>query len=122
MNFPGGSVLKNPLAVRETYVRFLGQEEPLEKEMTAHSSILAWKSHGQRSLVSYSPWDCKRVKHDCSFPSKSKCLLISWLQSLSAVILEPRKIKSVTVSTFSPSICHEMIEQTHNVSFSIVEF
>ena len=55
MNFPGGSVLKNPLAVRETYVRFLGQEEPLEKEMTAHSSILAWKSHGQRSLAGYSP-------------------------------------------------------------------
>ena len=39
----------------------------------------------------------------------SKNLSISWLQSLSAVILEPRKIKSATVSTFSPSICHEMI-------------
>ena len=34
-------------------------------------------------------------------------LLISWLQSPSSVILEPKKIKSVTVSTFSPSICHE---------------
>ena len=43
MNFPGGSVLKNPLAVRETYVRFLGQEEPLEKEMAIHSSTIAWK-------------------------------------------------------------------------------
>ena len=40
------------------------------------------------------------------FLSRSKCLLISWLQSLSAVILEPRKIKSATVSTVSPSICH----------------
>ena len=40
---------------------------------------------------------------------KSKCLLISWLQSLSAVILEPKKIKSVTVSTFPPSICHEVM-------------
>ena len=40
---------------------------------------------------------------------RSKCLLISWLQSLSAVILEPRKIKSATVSTFSPSICHEVM-------------
>ena len=38
---------------------------------------------------------------------RSKCLLISWLQSPSAVILEPRKIKSATVS---PSICHEVIE------------
>ena len=41
------------------------------------------------------------------FLPRSKCLLISWLQSLSAVILEPRKIKSVAVSIFSPSICHE---------------
>ena len=40
-----------------------------------------------------------------AFLSKSKCLLISRLQSPSEVILEPPKIKSVTVSTFSPSIC-----------------
>ena len=40
---------------------------------------------------------------------RSKCLLISWLQSLSAVILEPRKIKSDTVSTVSPSISHEVM-------------
>ena len=39
---------------------------------------------------------------------RSKRLLILWLQSLSTVILEPKKIQSVTVSTFSPSICHEM--------------
>ena len=37
----------------------LGQEDPLEKEMATHSSILAWKIHGQRSLVGYSPWGCK---------------------------------------------------------------
>ena len=40
---------------------------------------------------------------------RSKHLLISWLQSLSLVILEPRKIKSVTTSTFSPSVCCEVI-------------
>ena len=39
----------------------------------------------------------------------SKCLLISWLQSASAVILEPKKIKSVIVSIVSPSIYHEVI-------------
>ena len=43
------------------------------------------------------------------FLPKSKHLLISWLQSLSTVILEPKKIKSVTVSTFPPSICHEVM-------------
>ena len=43
------------------------------------------------------------------FLLRSKRLLISWLQSLSAVILEPPKIKSVTVSIVSPSICHEVM-------------
>ena len=41
-----------------------------------------------------------------AFLPRSKCLLISWLQSPSAVILEPNKIKSVTVSIVSLSICH----------------
>ena len=43
------------------------------------------------------------------FLPRSKRLLISWLQSLSAVIFEPKKSKSVTASTFSPSICHEVM-------------
>ena len=45
-----------------------------------------------------------------TFLPKSKCLLISWLQSSSAVILEPKKVKSATVSTVSPSVCHEVME------------
>ena len=44
-----------------------------------------------------------------TFLPRSKRLLISWLQSPSAVILEPRKIKSETVSTVYPSICHEVM-------------
>ena len=44
-----------------------------------------------------------------TFLPRSKCLLISWLQSPSAVILEPPKIKSAAVSTVSPSICHEVM-------------
>ena len=44
-----------------------------------------------------------------TFLPRSKHLLISWLQSPSAVILEPPKIKSVTVSFVSPSICHEVM-------------
>ena len=44
-----------------------------------------------------------------AFLPKSKCLLISWLQSLSAVILKSKKIKAVTVSTVSPSICHKVM-------------
>ena len=44
-----------------------------------------------------------------AFLPRSKRLLISWLQSLSTVILEPKKIKSVTVSIVSPSICYEVM-------------
>ena len=48
-----------------------------------------------RLVIAFLPW--------------SKCLLISWLQSPSAVILEPKKVKSVTVSIVSPSICYEVM-------------
>ena len=44
-----------------------------------------------------------------TFLPKRKCLLISWLQSPSRVVLEPKKIKSATVSIVSPSICHEVM-------------
>ena len=43
MGFPGGSVVKNLPAKQKTRVWPLGQEDPLEKEMATHSSILAWK-------------------------------------------------------------------------------
>ena len=46
---------------------------------------------------------------DINFLPRSKSVLISWLQSPSAVILEPPKIKSLTVSIVSPSICHEVM-------------
>ena len=49
------------------------------------------------------------VRFVIAFLPRSKHLLISWLQSPSAVILEPEKRKSVTTSTFSPSICHEVM-------------
>ena len=45
--------------MQETWVRSLGQEDPLEEEMATYSSIFAGKSHGQRTLVSSSPWGCK---------------------------------------------------------------
>ena len=46
-----------------------------------------------------------------AFLPRSKYLLISWLQSPSAVILEPKKINSVTVTIVCPSICHQVMEQ-----------
>ena len=52
-------MVKNLPAMQDTRVQFLGREDPLEEEMATHSSILAWRIHGQRSLVGYSPWVTK---------------------------------------------------------------
>ena len=46
---------------QESWVRSLGREDPLEKGMATHSSILAWRSHGERSLVGYSPGGYQRA-------------------------------------------------------------
>ena len=59
VGFPGGSVVKNLPAMQETQVQPLGQEDPLEKEIATRSVFLPGKSHGQRTLAGYSPWDCK---------------------------------------------------------------
>ena len=61
---------------------------------------------------------------DIAFLPRSKGLLILWLQSLSAVILEPKKIKSLTVSLLSPSVCHEVMGQDaiHDLHVLNVEF
>ena len=57
-----------------------------------------------------------------AFLPRSKRLLVSWLQALSAVILEPKKIKSLTVSIVSPSICHEVMgTRCHDLCFLTVE-
>ena len=61
--FAGGSVVKNLHSVQEMQVRSLDQEDPLEKEVATRSSVLAGKSHGQRSLAGYSPQGGKRVRY-----------------------------------------------------------
>ena len=54
-------ILKCLPAMRETWVRSLGQEDPLEKEWQTIPVLLPGKFHGWRSLVGYSPWDCKEL-------------------------------------------------------------
>ena len=54
--------VKNPPAMRETWVWSLGWEDPLEEGMATHSNTHAWENpHGQRSLVGYGPWGCKEM-------------------------------------------------------------
>ena len=57
-------MVKNPPANVGDVGSILGQEDPLEKEMATHSSILAWEIHGQGSLAGYSPCGGKRVGHN----------------------------------------------------------
>ena len=59
--FPGGSVAKNPPAKQLTWVQSLGWEDPLEKEIATHSSILAWQISWTGSLAGYNPWDNKEL-------------------------------------------------------------
>ena len=61
MDLPGISVVKNPPAMYETWVRFLGWEDPLERKKQPTPIFLPGRSHGQRSLAGYSPWGHKRV-------------------------------------------------------------
>ena len=61
VGFPDGSVVMNLPAVQETRVLSLGQEDPPEEGTATHSSILAWRIHGQRSVVGYSPWGHKEL-------------------------------------------------------------
>ena len=108
-------MVKNLPAIQEIRVRSLGQEDPLEKEMETHLSILAWKIPWTEEPGRLQKMESRRVRHHWAtntsffFLWTSKHLLISWLQLLSAVILEPKKSKSVTASTFSPSVCHKVM-------------
>ena len=54
--FTGGSVVKNLLPMQKTRVRYLGWEDPLEKEMATHSSILAWKIPWREEIGRLQSW------------------------------------------------------------------
>ena len=58
-------MVKNLPAMKETWVRSLVKEEPLEKEMATHSSILAWRIPWTEESGGYSPW-VHKVRHDCT--------------------------------------------------------
>ena len=71
-------MVKNLPAMQEIQARSLSGEDPLEKEMATHSSILAGESQGQRSLAGYSPWGSKESDmterlsmHACMIPENT---------------------------------------------------
>ena len=68
---PGGAVTKNPLAMQETWVQALGQEDPLEMEMATHSSILAWEISLTEKPGGLQSMGSQRVRHDLA--TKQQC-------------------------------------------------
>ena len=99
--FPGGPVVKNlPDNVGDAgLIQSLGQENPLEKEMATHSSILAGKSHGQSSLAGHSPGGCKRVRHD--WATKQQRLQIFVYITLTAGLLKPIRLGCISRISYS---------------------
>ena len=81
VGFPGGSVVKNLPAMQETWVHPLDQEDPLEKETATHLVFLPGKSHRQRTLADYSPWDCKSHTQLNSQSTGCLCYSLDLLQS-----------------------------------------
>ena len=79
--------------MKETQVRSLGQEDPLEKEMATHSSILAGESHGQRSLAGYSPFGQRgRTRlSDCAATAIQQCSLFSYFKGLENIMIQRKK-------------------------------
>ena len=61
MSYQGLQTVKRLPTMWETWVRSLGWEDPLEKEWQPTPVLLPGKFHGWRSLVGYSPWDCKEL-------------------------------------------------------------
>ena len=64
MGFPSGSEVKASAAMRGTWVRSLGREDPLEKEMATHSSILAWRIPWTEEPGGLQSTGLQRVRHD----------------------------------------------------------
>ena len=65
--------------MQETQVQSLVWEDPLEKGMASHSSILAWRIHGERNLVGYSPWGHKESDMTEATNTTIKCLFeVEW--------------------------------------------
>ena len=64
MSFPGGSVVKNPLAKQETKFQFLDWDNPLEEDMATHSSILAWRIPRTEEPSKLQFSGSQRVGHD----------------------------------------------------------
>ena len=78
MDFPGGSVVKNPPAKQERQIQSLSQEDLRRRKWQPIPVFLPWKCHGQRSLAGYSSWDHQRVGHNVGTKQQQQYMLYSY--------------------------------------------
>ena len=64
MGFPGGSMVKNLLAMQETWIQSMGREDPLEEDMATHSIILAWRIPWTEEPGGLQSMGSQRIRHD----------------------------------------------------------
>ena len=92
--------VKNLPAMQETWIRTLGWEDPLEKEVANNTPVLLpGKSQGQRSLAGYSPWD-QRVSSDLATKITANCLFNTWINIY--------RISCSSVAKLCPTLCDPM--------------
>ena len=117
--------IKNPSAVQETQVQSLGPEDPLEKEMATHSSILAWQiPRAEEAGRLYSPWGCKEldVTEGLSLPLSS-VIFLKHLKTSSLPSLVFQLLAAIILAWIleSPLYQHKMVvSQITKVQFSSV--
>ena len=104
--FPGGSAVNNPPVMQETHVWLLSQEDPLEKEITTHSSTLAWKIPWMEELCRLQSMGLQRVKQNWAtsppfFLAFPILKLPGHLPSFSALISWQKKKEGIFVIKFS---------------------
>ena len=110
--FHGASLVaqsvKKPPGIQEIWILSLGQENPLEKRMATHFSILAWRIPGARSLLKYSPWGCRES-------DTIEQLTLSLVHSLVCWHLRPAYLYCLVIV----STPYEVLDYYENVYLSI---
>ena len=115
-------LVKNLPAMQETWIQSLGQEDPQEKGMATHSSILATESHGQRGLVGYSPWGGKESETtEQLYMAYWKSLLRSGLSLCLKLFFHfsPRCYVCLGFSAVSSNELNSLLLQSFPISFSL---
>ena len=74
LGFPGGSVVKNPPVMQQTWVQSLGLEDPLEKGMANHPSILAWEIPWREEPDGLQSLGSQRVRHDLATKQRQQSM------------------------------------------------